>query len=147
VDNQELYTQLFYLDGPGMDDGTICGYNRGLTQRSEYIYGKTVDLIRGLKLEFCRQDHLLLNAVPNNLKFWQAPDTFRLMAKDNTEQFKLHIVDASLEVAIAKVNPGVLLGHANALKDAPASYPCTRSGQYSFTTDDLFQSVSKCPIS
>jgi hypothetical protein len=150
-DTQELYNQLFIKDDGGsidMDVSDPSGTNQGLFNRSMYTYGKTVDLIGGLKLDICQQDRLLLNAVPINLKFWQTPDTFRLMAKDNTKQFKLHIVDASLEVAIAKVNPGVLLGHADTLKDTPASYPYTRSvvktfavptGQYSFTTDDLFQ--------
>jgi hypothetical protein len=57
-------------------------------------------------------------------------------------------VDAVLRVAITKVNPGVLLGHADALKETSALYPYTRSviknvavpsGQFSFTVDDLFQ--------
>jgi hypothetical protein len=149
-DEQELLNQLFIKDDPGtdMDDGDPSGSNQGLYKRAIYTEGKTVDLIGGLKLEFCQQDHLLLNGVPLNLKLWQTPETFRLMAKDKTENYKLKIVDAVLRVAITKVNPGVLIGHADALKEASALYPYTRSvvknfavpsGQFSFTVDDLFQ--------
>jgi hypothetical protein len=133
-----------------MDVGDPSKTNKGLYDRWEYTKkSNTVDLIGGLKLDFCQQDRLLLNGVPVNLKLWQSPDAFRLMAKDNSEKYKLKIVDASLNVAIVKVNPGVLLGHADALKDTPALYPYNRSivknfavpsGQYSFTVDDLFQS-------
>jgi hypothetical protein len=150
-DNQELINQMFIKDdgGADMDISDPNGTNQGLFNRHEYTQrGSVVDLIGGLKLDFCQQDRLLLNGVPINLKFWQSNDTFRLMASDNTKKFKLKIVDASLKVAIVKVNPGVLIGHADALKVDSALYPYTRSviknfaipaGQFSFTTDDLFQ--------
>jgi hypothetical protein len=136
--DQELYSQLFVKDTGG-------GTGAGAKERTKYLLnGKTTDLICGLKFDFCQQDRLILNGVPVNLKFWQTNHAFRLLG----DGLKLNIVDISLEVAIAKISPGVLFGHADALKDKPALYPYTRSiiktfaiptGQYSFTTDDLFQ--------
>jgi hypothetical protein len=136
---QELYSQLFVKDTKG-------GSGAGLKEITKYLLnGETDDLIGGLKLDFCQQDLLILKGVPVNLTFWQTIQAFRLLGGD---KLKLNIVDTSLEVAIAKISPGVLLGHADVLKDKPASYPYTRSvikmfaiptGQYSFTTDDLCQ--------
>jgi hypothetical protein len=136
-------------DNDSMDVGDPSSSNQGLYFRSTYTNdGNAVDLIGGLKLDLYQQDRLLLNGVPLNLKLWQSPNAFRLMAKDNSEKYKLKIMDASLKVAISKVNSCVLLGHAEALRDTPALYPYNRSviknfavpsGQYSFTVDDLFQ--------
>jgi hypothetical protein len=150
-DKQELINQMFVKDDGGvdMDISDPNSLNQGLFDR--YVYtqsGNVVDLIGGLKLDFCQQDRLLLNGVPVNLKLWPSNDTFKLMAKDKSKNYKLKIMDASLKVAIVRVNPGVLIGHANALKEGSALYPYTRSvlknfaipaGQFSFTTDDLFQ--------
>jgi hypothetical protein len=145
-DNQELLNQLFVKDDPGMDDGNaVDGTNRGLWNRSK---DNVLDLIGGLKLDVCQQDRLILNVVPINLKLWQSNDSFRLMAKDKSENYKLKIMEASLRVAIVKVNPGILIGHADSLKEESAQYPYTSSvlknfailaGQFSFTVDDLFQ--------
>jgi hypothetical protein len=139
-DDQELYSQLFVKDTDG------DGLGEGAEERTKgLLNGKTIDIIGGLKLDFCQQDRLILNGVPVNLKFWQTTHAFRLIG---AAELKLNIVDISLEVAVAKISPGILLGHADALKDKPALYPYTRSviktfaiptGQYAFTTDDLFQ--------
>jgi hypothetical protein len=150
-DEQELYSQTFVKDDDFIKWGDLAtmGTSTGVVERTKALLdGKTTDLISGLKLDICQQDRLILNGVPVNLKFWPTKHEFRLLTDDIDKQFKLNIVDISLEVAVANISPGVLLGHADALKDTPALYPYTRSviktysitpRQYSFTTDDMFQ--------
>jgi hypothetical protein len=59
-DNQELLNQLFIKDDPTMDDGNATDRtNRGLWGRSK---DNVLDLIGGLKLDFCQQDRLLLSS-------------------------------------------------------------------------------------
>ena len=146
LNSQELNSQLFIKD---RQIGTTTFGNTGLLDRTSTTKNsKSFDIVGGLKLDLCQQDRLLLNGLPINLKLWQTNDSFRLMAKDNSQKYKLHIEDALLRVAIAKINPGILLGHTEALKKSEAMYPFKRSvvktyamaaGLYSFTKDDLFQ--------
>ncbi len=149
TDERNLHCQLFIKDNAGfMDDASPNGGNKGLLGRANYtIGGKEVDLIGSLALDMCQQDRLLLNGVPLNLKLWQNADSFRLMT-GLEEKYKVVITDAQLKVAVAKVNPNVLISQADVLKENSALYPYTRyniktyaipAGQYSFITDDLFQ--------
>ena len=150
VMTEELDAQLFFEDeSDGINDTDPNGGNNGLFLRTKFLQDSVIaDLTGNLKLDLCQQDRLLLNGVPVNLKFWQTTDAFRLCAKAGSENYKLKIVNAYLEVANVRVNPGVLLGHAEALKKGPALYPYSKSvvktyaiasGQYSFTQDDVFQ--------
>lgn len=147
---EELQAQGFQEDESGHMDATPDKLkNNGLILRHPLTEGgKMIDLVGDLKLDLCKQERLLINGLPLNLKFWQTNDAFRLMAKAGADHYKLRIEDAVLRVATVKINPGVLLGHAEALKKASAVYPFTKSvvktyavagGQYSFTQDDLFQ--------
>ena len=150
-DDGVLNSQLFIKDDGGtMDDTSPDGSNNALYIRSLYTNrGNSVDLIGRLELDLFQQDRLLLNGLPVNLKLWQNRDPFRLMAKDDTEQYKLKIEDASLQVSSVRVNPGVLLGHDAILKEGTnALYPYSRSvikmfgvsqGQFAFSEDNVFQ--------
>ena len=147
----ELDCLLFIKDDPltDMDDGDPSGENNGLFEREKFTsLSKEIELIGKLHVDLCQQDRLILNGVPLNVKLWQSPNTFRLMAKDTTENYKVVITEAALKVATVKVDPHVILGQADILKKSEALYPYTRSviktyavpkGQFSFITDDLFQ--------
>ena len=150
VDEHELHSQLFITDEGGKDmvNPDSTGPNVGLYRRALYTHeGQEVDLIGHLALDLCQQDRALLNGVPVHIKLWQNADTFRLMSTDSGYHVK--ITDTFLKVAMVKVNPAVILSQTEVLKDSPALYPYTKSviktyamskGQYSFATDDLFQS-------
>lgn len=130
-----------------MNDSNTEGTNGGLYARTKMTnLSKTVDLIGRLYVDICQQDRLLLNGVPVNVKLWQHTDAFRIMTE--TGGYKIKITEASLKIAQVKLNPNVILAHAEMLKSTFALYPYTKSavktysvpaGQYSFITDDLFQ--------
>ena len=150
TDEHELSSQLFIMDTAGRFDITDpSGSNKGLFDRAKVTSGgKTIDIIGKLHVDLCQQDRLLVNGVPLNIKLWQSSNAFRLSAESDAEAYRVKIVEAALQIATVKVNPSVIIGHSDALKSSDAMYPYTRSviktyavprGQYSFTTDDLFQ--------
>ena len=152
TNQHELDCSLFKKDSSGthMSDTDPAGANNGLYLRSFYTNGsKEVELMGRLRVDLCQQERLILNGVPINIKLWQSSDAFRIVAKnDATDKYKVNIIDASLKVAYVKVDPSVIIGHADTLKTTEALYPYKRSviknyavpkGQYSFITDDLFQ--------
>ena len=130
-----------------MADPSTRGTNDGLFQRAKFTEdGQEVDVIGRLALDMCQQPRALLNGVPVYIKLWQNADQFRLSSTGT--EYHVKITDISLKVAMIKVNPMVLLSQAEVLKDSPALYFYNKSiiktyamatGQYSFTTDDLFQ--------
>ncbi|KAK3105644.1 hypothetical protein FSP39_002524 [Pinctada imbricata] len=65
-----------------------------------------------------------------------------------TDDYKVNLKDAYLKICTVKLNPGVLLGHNEAIQKMPACYPFMKSiiktfslspGHYAFNADDLFQ--------
>ena len=69
------------------------------------------------------------------------------MSANTTVDFKCVITDATFRVCTKRVSPGIILGHAEALKKTPAIYPFMRSvlkthniaqGQQSVSIDHLF---------
>lgn len=122
------------------------GGNNGLIKRWEHMQsGATVDMEGPLYVDICLQDKFILNGVQVNIKLWPHKDTFRLMSTGTG--YKLHITDALLKVCMVKVNPGILVGHGEALKKTPATYHFTRSdirtfavpaGQFNVSFDDIF---------
>ena len=149
----QLLTQLFYQDTRGYMDASspTKGSNNGLMKRWEYTCkGGSVDMEGPLYVDICSQDRFILNGVPINIKLWPNKDNFRLMTPTPENGYKLEITDALLKVCMVRVSPGVIIGHGEALKKAPASYPFTRSdirtfaipaGQLSTSVDDIFQGL------
>ena len=56
----------------------------------------------------------------------RSKDAFCLMDSSENGKFSVNISEATLIVHIAKISPGVLLAHANALAKSTAKYPITR---------------------
>ena len=56
----------------------------------------------------------------------RSKDAFCLMDSSENGKFSVNISEATLIVHIAKISPGVLLVHANALAKSTAKYPITR---------------------
>lgn len=81
----------------------------------------------GHLLEDCLEiDRYLLNNVPVSVKLTPASSEFAIVADDPTKKYKLQVSDLCLKMCMATVSPGVLLGHAAALKESNAYYPFTR---------------------
>ena len=141
--------QMYYRDKwTAMDDWdtTKAPINEGLFARNKRSKnGKIFDMEGPLYSDIFQQKRLLLNGLQLGIKLYPSSDNFRLMS--GTSDYKVVILDAILKVCYVKVSPGILLGHAQALKIGPAKYffdesiiknYAIASGQYSITVDDLF---------
>ena len=150
ANQHDLDCQLFIKDdsGLGMDDTNPGGKNTGLFLRAtRAVLSKEIDLTGRLHVDICQQDRFILNGVPVNIKLWQHSDGFRLLSKKDSENFRLHITEASLKVALIKLKPDVMLAQTDVIKTADALYPYSRSviktyavpqGQYSFIASDMY---------
>ena len=146
----QLQSQLYFKDSSNSMDDEDCieGANTGLMQR--YIYtknGKYVELEGPLFIDLCQQDRLLVNGVQVDLKLLPNTDSFALMCA-NKEKYSFDIGEAVLKVCQCKLNPGVLISHAEMLKKVPALYPYMKSdirsfniqkGTFDWGMDDIFQ--------
>lgn len=122
--NSHLTTNLWYDDTPGHMDDIEAG-NKGLVQRRAFVAGgRTVDLIGHLHCDVFNQDKFLINGVEIRVRLVRSRDSFVLM--DATGRYNIHIIEANLLVRRAKISPGILLAHAQALAKGTAKYPLTR---------------------
>lgn len=145
----QLQSQLYYKDSAGFmnDSNPDVGGNVGLVQRWALTNrGRSVDMEGPLHVDVCQQDRLILNGVQISFKLYPSGDKFTLMASEG--DYQMTIRNAVLRVCHVKVNPGVLVGHAEALTNANALYPMTKSdmktytvaaGSYDWAADDLHQ--------
>ena len=147
--DSQRQSELYFKDTAGFmssipgDDGNV-----GLSERRLWTdEGKYVDLEGSLFLDIMEQSRLIINGVSIELKMMPSGNAFALMC-DGTEPYHFEISEAVLKVCNVRVNPGVLVGHAEAIKHNPAIYPYQRSavkaynipqGVYSWTMDDIFQ--------
>jgi hypothetical protein len=129
VSDSQLQSQLFYLDEDGMDDGNAYGgRNTGL--RSRYVFtqqSRVFDLEGPLYEDIFRLDKYLLNGVDLHLKLFRNPAPFVVMSTESSAAYKLHLLDVSFKACMVKVDSGVLINHAEILKEHTAKYPLTRT--------------------
>lgn len=151
----QMESELYFKDRTVVTDKGLDAMGAGFTQNigatSRFLVtgnSKAFDMEGPLYMDICQQNRFILNGVPVNVKLWPNNDRFRLMTEAEGKEYTMNITEAVLKVCMVKVSPGVLLGHAEALKKSPAIYPLTKSvvktftipkGQFSFTADDLFQ--------
>lgn len=144
----QLQTQLYYKDTANfMESSYHDSGNLGLIQRGELTAkGNYIELEGPIYTDITQQDRLLINGVQLDIKLTPNADAFALMAKGGDYSFE--IGDAILKVCQAKLNPGVLISHAEQLKKSPALYPYMKSdvrsfniqpGTFAWGMDDIFQ--------
>lgn len=119
-------------------------FQRGiLTENSSFV-----DLQGPLYMDICQQERYLNNSVQVGVKLWPNRESFCLMSAENSPKYRIHIEDSILRCCYLKINPGVLLGHNEAIKKQPALYPFMKSdikcfgipaGQFHLNVDDVFQ--------
>ena len=143
----QLTSQLFAKDTAGkMNERSK---NAGHLVRQKFTKNsKTVRMTAPLNLDLCQQERLILNGVEINLKFWPNKKGFYINATETAENYYFKISDAMLNVCMVEISPAVLLGHAAALKESPASYPYYQSdlksydigaGLRNYTVENIFQ--------
>lgn len=91
-----------------------------------FSFSKWVDFEVLLDEECLKTGRYLLNNVDLSFKFTLAPYNQVIMAEAESKNYKFEISDAKLKIPMITVSPGVILGHANALKSGNALYPYTR---------------------
>lgn len=144
-----LQSQLFFKDVNTMDQNDITqGSNIGYVRRCTYTENsKIVDMEGALNVGFFQTERMLLNGVELLIKLTPSANAFRLMAKENGNDYKVEIVDISFRCAMVRVNAGVILGHSQALSQSPAVYPYNNkilktynipTGSYSASFENLF---------
>lgn len=122
--NSHLTSSLWYDDTPSQMD-TIGAANAGLKKRAELTAGgKTIELLGRLHVDLFNVQKYLINGVEMRLKLTRSRDSFCLMELKNNHS--VEIVEATLFIRRAKINPGILVAHAKALAKSTAKYPFTR---------------------
>ncbi|XP_031785920.1 uncharacterized protein F54H12.2-like [Nasonia vitripennis] len=115
-------------------DRKADGANQGLINRLFFTAGgKAVDMIGHLHCDVFNQPKFLINGVDVRVRLVRSKDAFCLMDWSDNGKFSVHIKEATLIVRRAKISPGILLAHANALAKTTAKYPLTRTEVKSFT--------------
>lgn len=149
----QLQSQLYYKDTPGFMDSVSYkdGGNMGLMMRAAMTRtGDYIEMEGPLYLDITQQDRLLINGVQLDLKLIPNSDSFVLLSPvvGGLGQFSFEIGQATLKVCQAKLNPGVVISHAEQLKKSPALYPYMKSdvrsfniqsGSFDWGMDDIFQ--------
>ncbi|XP_031779747.1 uncharacterized protein F54H12.2-like [Nasonia vitripennis] len=121
------------LQTPSSDGKTVFSTNLGACARRDYTKGgKTIDLLGHLHADVFNQETFLLNGVEVRVRLIRSKEAFCLINYE-AENVKVKILDASLRVRRAKINPGILLAHSKALSKGTAKFPLTRVEVKSFT--------------
>jgi hypothetical protein len=147
VMENQLTSQLFYKDLAGYMEGRNS--NLGYRRRRKITNGGIEIQLQGpLYLDLAQQERPIINGVEINLRFWPNKAPFYLSTGEIEQGYNFKITDATLNACMVEVAPGVLVGHAAALKESPALYPFPQSefkvfsiakGQYEESVDNIFQ--------
>lgn len=123
--NTHLASTLFIKDEAGkMDD--IEG--KGFKERKSYIHNNGVVELSGyIHSELMSQDKYLVNGVNMRIKFYRSKPEFSLMkATDDSNSYKIDILEAILLVRKATINPSVLIAHEKTLSRGNIKMPINR---------------------
>lgn len=120
-----LSTSMFYKDSAGhMEaDENNSGYikRRGIARRGVF------DLESHIHADIFNQNKYMISGVQMGVKFYRAKPEFALikLATDATN-YKIKIHEAVLIIRKLKMNPALLVAHANAMLRHTVKYPITR---------------------
>ena len=124
--------------------------NPGFVTRRDYIAGsRVVDMMGRLHVDMFLQDKFLINGVDVKLRLVRSKSSFALMAAGINE-YKITVVNASLFVKKATLNPAVQMAHIAALERNTVKYPLRPveckvysipAGALSHTCENLFLSA------
>ena len=125
----QLQSQLYYPDDDDMDNADAYGGNNsGLNLRYAFTQQSRIfDLEGPLYEDIFRIDKYLVNGVDLHLKLFRNPAAFVLMSKEASPGYKLQLLDVSFKACMVKVDSGILINHAEIMKDKSAKYPLNRT--------------------
>ena len=149
--SSQLTTQLFLRDTPAHAAITdpSASSNKGLYDRTVLItLSKTVDLQGPIYHDLFNLPRYLLNQVDVKLRLNRTSPAFCLSSGDASPAYKIDILDIYMLVKKLRVNPAVIFGHNEMLKNTNAKYPFTKTetrsqsiatGSTSFHWENMFQ--------
>ena len=130
---------------------TLLTYGLGAKSRRGYITGsRVVDMMGRLHVDMFLQDKFLINGVDVKIRLVRAKPSFALMSGGAAADYKITIVNATLFVKKATLNPAVQVAHINALEKNTVKYPLRPvsvkvysipAGARSHTHENLFLST------
>lgn len=127
----QFSAELFDKDTPGFMD-SLTADNDGFTKRREYTkLSKSVVLRGSLHIPFLRQEKLLLNKC--DLRIMLTPNNRRFYLMSATDDYKVKITRARMEITRVKINPDLMNQHNQQLQKANAIYPIHRVEMKSFS--------------
>ena len=124
----QLAAEGYFKESAGHLDSATITENTSLYERNKlFALSKKVDF-HGHLLEDCLDTkRLLLNNVNVSVKLTLASPEFAIIAGDATKKYKYELFGLKLLMTVVTVSPGVILGHAEALKTINAMYPYIRT--------------------
>ncbi|XP_072041316.1 uncharacterized protein F54H12.2-like [Amphiura filiformis] len=155
----QLTSSLFYKDTSGRMDvanptAADNQANLGLKKRYQFTQqSRVVDMVGMLHADIFCQEKFLLNGVELKLKLHRSKNAFCLLRANDDDldaqpEYKVQIMDATLLVRSAKLNPTLMMQHAKELeRGVTAKYPIRRvdvksfsipQGNLSFVRESLF---------
>ena len=122
----QLTNQLWYKDKASLMHASELAAgpdpNPGFVTRRDYIVGsRVVDMIGRLHVDMFLQDKFLINGVDVKLRLVRSTPAFALIA-GGANEYKIVVVNASLFVKKATVNPAVQKAHIMAMERATVKY-------------------------
>lgn len=129
--SSQLTSQLWVSDAAGeFDDcNAKTGRNSGLLKRALLIKGsKTIDLEGPIMHELFQINRYILNQVGISIKFYRTRPEFCLLSTTSTgKNYTIKLEEVILRVCKCKINPAVILSHANMFETTTAKYPYKKS--------------------
>ena len=124
ADSSQLQSQLFIMDNGNVDDpDAVGGDNGGLLNRYALTSeSKVFDMEGPLYEDVFGIDKYIVNGVDIHLKLFRNRAPFIFMSEEANPNYKLELLDIAFKACMVKVDSGVLIQHAQILKETPAVY-------------------------
>jgi hypothetical protein len=127
-----LQSSFWYKDTAGHMNASA--ENAGHEKRKQLSEnGRVMDLFGNIHCDIFNQDKYLLNGVELGIKFIPAKPQMFLMSDQAAPNCTFEIILAELFVRKVKINPTIMLGHAEGLLINSAKYPINRVDIKTFT--------------
>ncbi|XP_067653368.1 uncharacterized protein F54H12.2-like [Haliotis asinina] len=129
----QLTSQLFYKDYAvayaDLESSDVTGsVNNGMMTRASFIAkSKELTMSGPIFEDIFEMNRHLINEVDMTVKMYRSEPKFCLITSVTGHEFKVHLLDAYLQVCKVKVNPTLILAHNSLFEKSNALYPYTKS--------------------
>ncbi|KAI0213962.1 hypothetical protein LSAT2_000953 [Lamellibrachia satsuma] len=124
----QLTSQLWHkdtvnhLDAVEIDDGAAA--NAGfVARRANIVRSRVVDMMCHLHVDLFLQDKFLINGVDVKIQLVRSKSAFGLMAGGANPDYRINVINATLFIKKATLNPSIQMAHIKALQKSTVRYP------------------------